>query len=135
MFNKKRKLKTLQVVDADGKPQPQPKPAPKTESTPLQSPIDPDIKRPANRLTDLDLKRIHNLPDNVMTYIDERLVRIEAQAKKTARWAAFWRTLTVIVFIVACFAIFYVYLESQDIQSLVRQVKQETKLIHNMVGN
>lgn len=135
MFGKKRKLKTLQVVRPDGSPEPHPNPKPTAESSQLQKDFDPNIKHPADKLTNLDIKRIQSLPPDVMSYIDERLGRIELQARKTARWAAFWRTLTIIVFIIACFAVFYVYLESQDIQSLVKQVKQQTETIHNMINH
>lgn len=130
MFNKRHKLKTLTVVQPDGQPI---KPAKKSESK--ASVDNAPTRRPADQLTDLDIKRVKNLPEDVMTYLDERIGRIEAQARKTARWAAFWRTLTVIMLAIALFAALYAYWESQDIQSLVEQVKQQNEAIHRIINH
>lgn len=128
MFHKKHRLKTLQVVDADGTPIEKPKPKPSRTPEHLAS-----VHHPADALNDIDVQRVKSLPKNVMDYLDTRIGKVEYQAERMQKWAYFWRTMTVIMLIVAFCAAFYAYQQSQDVAQLARQLQKQDETLKNLL--
>ena len=126
MFHKKRHLKTLQVVDSKGTPIEKPKPKPSRTPENLAN-----VHHPADALNDMDVQRVKSLP---MDYLDTRIGKVEYQAERMQKWAYFWRTMTVIMLIVAFCAAFYAYQQSQDVAQLARQLQKQDETLKALLN-